>query len=562
MAGAAGSLFMLPFDHRESFESGLFGWSDVLSEEQTAEIAASKRLIYAGVLEAIRGGVPRDFAAILVDEQFGAAIIADAHKRGLMTACPVETSGQPEFDFQYGEDFARHIEAMDPTYCKALVRYNPEGDAAMNVRQSARLRRLSEYLRRAGRKFLFELLVPPEPIQLARVRGDAHAYDLSLRPPLVVRAIRELQDAGIEPDIWKIEGLDRRQDCVDVGEVARRAGRDHVSCIVLGHHADEGSVIHWLEVAATVPEFIGFAIGRTTFWNPLQALLARGIDEKEAVAEIARSYRHWVTTWQAARRTEPDIAVFSDDETLMRAAANDVIRLAGEAVATRGRFLLALSGGSTPRRLYELLAQTAYAARTDWSRVHVFWGDERCVPPDDPRSNYRMAREALLDRVPIPATNVHRILGEAEPHRAAEAYEDLLRGCFGLPEGPPVRSFDLVLLGMGTDGHTASLFPGTSPVTEKQRWVMANHVEKPDGLWRITLTPVVLNAAADATFLVTGPKKAEQLRNVLRGNGPDAALPARIIRPTHGALHWRVDAAAASRLQQSAQREGPERTAK
>jgi len=549
MPATAKSLYMLPFDHRASFETGLFGWSGALSDEQTAQIAASKRLIYAAALEAIATGVPWECAAVLVDEQFGASILADARRRGLATACPVEESGRAEFDFQYGEDFARHIEAMNPTYCKALVRYNPEGDPALNARQAARLRRLSHVLRRAGRQFLFELLVPPEPKQLARVGGDARIYDLALRPPLVVRAIREIQEADIEPDIWKVEGLDRRQDCVDVVETARRGGRDHASCIVLGRHGDEGPVMHWLHVAASVPGFIGFAVGRSTFWSPLKRLRDGKIHDREAVAEMARSYRHWVDTWQEARRYSKggDIAVFPDEEALMRSEANDVATIAAEATAARGRFLLALSGGSTPRRLYELLAREPWARRIDWSRVHVFWGDERCVPPDHPQSNYRMAREALLDRVPIPPANIHRILGEVEPHRAADLYEQTLRSFFGSAEGPPGRSFDLALLGMGTDGHTASLFPGAPPVTEDRRWAMPYNVESPSSMWRITLTPVVLNAADDVTFLVVGTKKADRLREVLSG-GDRAALPALAIRPRHRPPHWRVDAAAAARL--------------
>jgi len=173
-----------------------------------------------------------------------------------------------------------------------------------------------------------------------------------------------------------------------------------------------------------------------------------------------------------------DVAVFSDDDTLMRAEAEHVTKLARAAIAARGRFLLALSGGSTPRRLYELLAKPPFLEGIDWSRVCVFWGDERCVPPDDPQSNYRMAREALLERVPIPNENVFRIHGEDEPHHAAQAYERVLRGFFGQAEGPPDRSFDQVLLGMGDDGHTASLFPGTPPLTEGRRWVMAQYVER------------------------------------------------------------------------------------
>src|SRR5262249_7321680 len=181
-----------------------------------------------------------------------------------------EKSGQDEFDFEYGNDFARHIEAIRPTFCKVLVRYNPEGDAALNMRQCERLRRLSDYLHRAGRsKFMFELLVPATPAQLARLKGDKKAYDRELRPGLMVQAIRQLQDAGAEPDVWKIEGLDGRALCEGIVAVVRRGGRDRVGCIILGRGEDDSKVRGWLTTAAGVRGFIGFAVGRTTFWDPL-----------------------------------------------------------------------------------------------------------------------------------------------------------------------------------------------------------------------------------------------------------------------------------------------------
>ena len=207
-------LYILPFDHRGSFQKKMFGWSGTLTPDQTAQIAAAKRVIYDGFRAALKSGVPEQKAGILVDEQFGAAILHDARANGYTTACPAEKSGQEEFDFEYGEDFAAHIEAIEPTFCKVLVRYNPEGDQALNTRQAARLRRLSEYLHGKSRSmFMFELLVPPEKAQLARVEGDKRAYDLGLRPELMAEAIELLQDAGVEPDVWKIEGLDRRKDC-------------------------------------------------------------------------------------------------------------------------------------------------------------------------------------------------------------------------------------------------------------------------------------------------------------------------------------------------------------
>jgi myo-inositol catabolism protein IolC len=204
------TMYVLPFDHRGSFETGMFGWRGALSSEQTAQIAEAKQVIYDGFKAAIAAGVPKQKAAILVDEQFGAAILHDAEEHGFTTACPVEKSGQDEFDFEYGEDFARHIEAFQPTFCKVLVRYNPEGNLALNRRQSERLRRVSDYLHSNSRSlFMFELLVPAEKTQLEKVGGERRTYDVEVRPRLMVRAIEELQDAHVEPDVWKIEGLDR-----------------------------------------------------------------------------------------------------------------------------------------------------------------------------------------------------------------------------------------------------------------------------------------------------------------------------------------------------------------
>jgi myo-inositol catabolism protein IolC len=299
--GYSQPLYILPFDHRGSFQTGLFGWKGALTAEQTAEIAAAKAVIYDGFKAAIAAGAPRDRAGILVDEQFGAAILHDARAQGFITACPAEKSGQDEFDFEYGDAFDRHIEAMNPTFCKVLVRYNPEGDAAMNARQAGRLRRLSDYLQRTGRRFMFELLVPAEKAQLDRVGGDKQAYDRDIRPALMVEAIHALQDAGVEPDVWKIEGLDRRDDCVRVAAAARRGGREAVGCIILGRGEDDRKVHEWLTTAAGVPGFIGFAVGRTTFWRALVEWRAGARSREAAVEEIARNYRAWVDVFEGAR---------------------------------------------------------------------------------------------------------------------------------------------------------------------------------------------------------------------------------------------------------------------
>lgn len=295
-------LYVLPFDHRGSFQSKMFGWEGPLTPAQTAEIAAAKEVIYHGFLAAVAGGVAKDKAGILVDEQFGSTILRDAAANGFITACPAEKSGLDEFDFEYGDAFAQHIEAFRPTFCKVLVRYNPQEDRALNQRQTARLKTLSDYLRGQDRsRFMFELLVPADAAQLAAVGDDKQRYDLEVRPALMVQAIYELQDAGVEPDVWKIEGLDRREDCAKIVEAVRRGGRDKVGCIVLGRGEDDRRVHEWLEIAAGVPGFIGFAVGRTDFWQPLVQWRANKIPRESAVAEIARRYREFVDIFEKAR---------------------------------------------------------------------------------------------------------------------------------------------------------------------------------------------------------------------------------------------------------------------
>jgi myo-inositol catabolism protein IolC len=298
-------LYILPFDHRGSFQKKMFGWEGELSPQQTAEIAAAKRVIYDAFQAAVHAGAPKEKAGILVDEQFGAAILRDAVAEGYTTACPAEKSGQDEFDFEYDDDFGKHIEAFHPTFCKVLVRYNPEGDQSLNRRQSARLKRLSNYLHsnESPSRFMFELLVPAEKAQLDRLKGDKKAYDLALRPELMVQAIQQLQDGEVEPDVWKIEGLDRHEDCEKVVAAARRGGRNRVGCIILGRGEDDRKVHEWLTTAAAVPGFIGFAVGRTCFWDPLVDWRGKKITRDAAVAEIARRYQEFVEIFEARRKT-------------------------------------------------------------------------------------------------------------------------------------------------------------------------------------------------------------------------------------------------------------------
>jgi myo-inositol catabolism protein IolC len=293
-------LYLLPFDHRHSYQTGLLGFQPPLTPEQHREIADTKQVIYEGFRQALGSALPRSRAGILVDEEFGAAILRDATKRGYVTALATEKSGREELELEYGAAFAQHIEAFKPTFAKVLVRYNPEDDVARNRRQRALLLKLSKYCRAAGQLFMVEMLVPATKAQLDRVQADKAAYDLRLRPGLMLEAISAFQDTGIEPDVWKIEGLDRREDCVRIVEAARRDGRHDVGCIVLGRGADESKVVRWLQTAASVSGFLGLAVGRTTFWEAVADYKEGKVTRQEAASRIAERYRTWAAIFERA----------------------------------------------------------------------------------------------------------------------------------------------------------------------------------------------------------------------------------------------------------------------
>jgi myo-inositol catabolism protein IolC len=299
--GYTNSLYILAFDHRGSFLK-MAGIKGEPTPEDTRRISETKRVIFDGFRRAVASGAPAEAAGVLVDEQFGADIARAARAAGHILAMPVEKSGQDEFDFEYGEAFGEHIEAFDPKFAKVLVRYNPGGDNDMNERQAQRLRRLSDWLRGRGRKFLFELLVPAEEHQLARVGGDSGRYDREVRPGLMVTAIAALQAAGVEPDVWKIEGIDRRDDCERIAAQVTSGGRDNVACVVLGRGADEKAVIHWLQQGAGVPSYIGFAIGRTIWWDAVKGYLDGSLDRESATGQIADNYRRMIEAYQSAAR--------------------------------------------------------------------------------------------------------------------------------------------------------------------------------------------------------------------------------------------------------------------
>src|SRR6478672_2497390 len=289
--GYDGKLYILAFDHRGSFQKKWFGLGDEITQEDTDRITDAKTLIYEGLELALSQGAEASVTGALVDEQFGGDVPKRAKDHGLKLAMPVEKSGQNEFDFQYGDDFGAHIEKFDPAFSKVLVRYNPDGDAEMNKRQLERLKRLADWLHDNGRKFLFELLVPAEDAQLEQVGGDSDRYDSELRPELMRRAIEDCQEFGIEVDIWKIEGVDERSDCEMLAEQTRRGeGREGVVCVVLGRGASDEKVEQWLRAGAPVGGYVGFAIGRSIWWDALKGFLDESISRGDAAEQIASKY--------------------------------------------------------------------------------------------------------------------------------------------------------------------------------------------------------------------------------------------------------------------------------
>ena len=294
-------LYILAFDHRGSFQKKFFGIEGEPDSEQTAMIADAKHLIFEGLQQAVAAGADAAVTGVLVDEQFGGSVPEEARAQGLKLAMPAERSGQNMFDFQYGEDFGKHIETFDPDFVKVLVRYNPDGDAQENSEQVGKLKQLSDWLHAHKRKFLFELLVPAEDAQLQAVDGDIDRYDADLRPELMRRTIAALQDAKLEVDIWKIEGVDARSDCEMLVAQARSGGRDGVKCVVLGRGADDAKVDQWLQAAAPVDGYIGFAIGRSIWWEPLKAYVDGKIDRAAGARKIAENYLRFVAVYERAK---------------------------------------------------------------------------------------------------------------------------------------------------------------------------------------------------------------------------------------------------------------------
>jgi myo-inositol catabolism protein IolC len=301
--GYDGKLYILAFDHRGSFQKKMFGIEGDPTPEQTETITDAKRLIFEGMELAVERGVDAAATGVLVDEQFGGDVPRLAREHGLRLAMPVEKSGQDEFDFEYGADFGAHIEQFHPHFSKVLVRYNPDAEAEMNRRQLGRLKELSDWLHERDRKFLFELLVPATDAQLQAVGGDSDRYDAELRPELMRRAIQDIQDFGIEVDIWKIEGVDAREDAEMLARQTRTgAGRENVVCVLLGRGASEAKVDHWLQQAAPVEGFVGFAIGRSIWWDALKGFLGGDLEREAAAQQIADNYLRFIRVYDDAEQ--------------------------------------------------------------------------------------------------------------------------------------------------------------------------------------------------------------------------------------------------------------------
>ena len=294
-------LLILAMDHRDSLVRDLYGIDDAPTIEQIARISAHKGLVFDGLLQAIEGGVDASCVGVLVDERYGSAVAVRAKDARIDLAMPIERSGEPLFLLEYGTfgdgEWLRHVQEFAPAQVKVLVRDNPQG-SFNRMLQFDRLLTVSNALRASGRTFMIELLVPATPAQLESVGSDALRYDSEVRPGLTVQLIEEMQAEGIEPDIWKVEGLETEEDARGLVSAARRDGRSTVSCIVLGRDSSRQRLDHWLEVASRVDGFRGFAIGRSIWEKPLADHLAGTASETQLVRRVAEAFTHFAQVWE------------------------------------------------------------------------------------------------------------------------------------------------------------------------------------------------------------------------------------------------------------------------
>jgi len=298
--GYDGQLYILAFDHRGSFKKK-FEVGDHATDEQIGQLADAKKLVWEGFQRAIDLGAPAEKVGVLVDEEMGSDVARAAKERGVKLAMPVEKSGQPVFDFEYGDDFGKHINDFNPDFSKVLVRWNPSDTDDEKKVQGERLKRLGDWLHDNDRLYLFELLVPAADGDLASVDGDQERYDTDVRPDLTVQTIQEIQGFGVEPDIWKIEGLDKRADCERLSTTIRAGGRGVVVAVVLGRGADDAKVDHWLEQGAPVDGYAGFAIGRSIWTDGVEGYFDDEISRDDAAEQIGQNFKRFIDVYEAAR---------------------------------------------------------------------------------------------------------------------------------------------------------------------------------------------------------------------------------------------------------------------
>ena len=296
-------LYILPFDHRATFAKEIFGLKSIgeLNEEQKHLIKEFKMLIYKGFKDAVEKLIPSDCAAILCDEQFGGEVLIDALHNRFITILTVEKSGEEEFKFQY-QDFREHIEKYHPTFAKVLIRYNPKDEEDLKQRQKDKLKLVSDYCYESNFKFLLEVLVIPTQTQLKEVGGSRGKYDRELRPRFTVEVIRELQNYGVEPDVWKLEGFETEKDYEEIIKTIKSRGRENVNLVVLGRGANEKKVDEWLkvgakeewfEVGSKVEGVIGFAVGRTVFWEAVEKFHNGQIGKAEVIQTVSENFQNF-----------------------------------------------------------------------------------------------------------------------------------------------------------------------------------------------------------------------------------------------------------------------------
>jgi 5-dehydro-2-deoxygluconokinase len=298
-------LFILVFDHRGTFSRDIYHIETAqLPEENIAQIKEFKQFIYEGFKHAVTMGIPRDQAAVLVDEEFGETVLADAKVQGFATVVSVERSDQDIFTFEYGDEFGEHLEKYRPTFAKALIRYNPEDSDEKKKAQQTNLKILSDYAHQHAYKFLLEVLIPPSESQLTKVKGIQDDFDKTIRPDLTLTMMQELQEAGIEPDVWKFEGMDRKEDYEAVVKQMRSGGRNNVSMVSLGRGISEDKIEEWINLGATIDGVIGFAVGRSIFWNPIISYHEGKMSKEQTVEEISKKFQHFYTLFTQGKRTK------------------------------------------------------------------------------------------------------------------------------------------------------------------------------------------------------------------------------------------------------------------